>query len=84
MICCTINVHYIRFQPASPEQLLEAFHVLDPERRGYLTTETLSTLMTQDGEPFTQDELDEMLEIATDPHTKTIPYEYYINQLMVR
>lgn len=39
--------------------------------------------MTQDGEPFTQDELDEMLEIAIDPHTNTIPYEYYINQLMV-
>lgn len=40
-------------------------------------------LMTQDGEPFTQDELDEMLEIAIDPHTQTVPYEYYINQLMV-
>lgn len=40
--------------------------------------------MTQDGEPFTQDELDEMLEIAIDPHTQTVPYEYYINQLMVR
>lgn len=39
--------------------------------------------MTQDGEPFTQDELDEMLEIAIDPHTQTVPYEYYINQLMV-
>lgn len=40
-------------------------------------------LMTQDGEPFTQDELDEMLEIAIDPQTQTVPYEYYINQLMV-
>lgn len=40
--------------------------------------------MTQDGEPFTQDELDEMLEIAIDPHTQTVPYEYYINQLMVK
>lgn len=39
--------------------------------------------MTQDGEPFNQDELDEMLEIAIDPHTQTVPYEYYINKLMV-
>lgn len=72
-----------RFQPATPAQLLEAFHILDPEKKGYLDKEHISTLMTQDGEPFTQDELDEMLEIAIDPNTQTVPYEYYINQLMV-
>ncbi|CAH1962983.1 unnamed protein product [Acanthoscelides obtectus] len=71
-----------KYEPATPEQLLEAFQVLDSEGHGYLTKEHISTLMTQDGEPFTQDELDEMLEIAVDPHTQTIPYEYYINQLM--
>ncbi|KAJ8918842.1 hypothetical protein NQ315_011128 [Exocentrus adspersus] len=73
-----------KYQPASPEQLLQAFQTLDQEQHGYLTKEYISTLMTQDGEPFTQDELDEMLEIAIDPHTQTVPYEYYINQLMVR
>ncbi|XP_023313204.1 EF-hand calcium-binding domain-containing protein 2 isoform X2 [Anoplophora glabripennis] len=73
-----------KYQPASPEQLLQAFQTLDQEGHGYLTKEYISTLMTQDGEPFTQDELDEMLEIAIDPHTQTVPYEYYINQLMVR
>lgn len=62
---------------------MDAFHALDTEGRGYLTREQITTLMTQDGEPFTQDELDEMLEIAIDPHTQTVPYEYYINQLMV-
>lgn len=72
-----------RYQPASPEKLLEAFQTLDTERQGFLTKDFISTLITQDGEPFTQDELDEMLEIAIDPHTQTIPYEYYINQLMV-
>ncbi|XP_050294160.1 dynein regulatory complex protein 8 isoform X2 [Anthonomus grandis grandis] len=71
-----------RYEPASPESLLEAFRVLDPEEHGFLTKEYISTLMTQDGEPFNQDELDEMLEIAIDPQTQTIPYEYYINQLM--
>lgn len=73
-----------RYQPASPAKLLEAFKTLDIENKGFLTKEYISTLMTQDGEPFTQDELDEMLEIAIDPHTQTVPYEYYINQLMVK
>lgn len=79
----TCNFVIFRYQPASPELLLEAFKVLDPEGHGYLTKEYISTLMTQDGEPFTQDELEEMLEIAIDPQTQTVPYEYYINQLMV-
>lgn len=72
-----------RYEPASPEVLLEAFQTLDQDHHGYLTKEHISTLMTQDGEPFTQDELEEMLEIAIDPHTQTVPYEYYINKLMV-
>ncbi|KAF2882589.1 hypothetical protein ILUMI_23606 [Ignelater luminosus] len=71
-----------KHEPASPAKLLEAFHILDVEGYGYLTKDYISTLMTQDGEPFTQDELDEMLEIAIDPHTQTVPYEYYINKLM--
>nr|XP_022912645.1 EF-hand calcium-binding domain-containing protein 2 [Onthophagus taurus] len=72
-----------KYEPATPDALLEAFHVLDPLGKGYITKEYISTLMTQDGEPFNQDELDEMLEIAIDPHTQTVPYEYYINQLMI-
>ncbi|CAH0546615.1 unnamed protein product [Brassicogethes aeneus] len=71
-----------KYEPATPEQLLEAFHTLDSEGYGYLTKDNLITLMTQAGEPFNQDELDEMLELAIDPHTNTLPYEYYINQLM--
>lgn len=74
---------YFSYEPASPETLLEAFRTLDPEQHGFLEKGYVSTLMTQDGEPFNQDELDEMLEMAIDPQTQTIPYEYYINQLMV-
>lgn len=83
IIIIIINILY-RFKPATPEQLLEAFRTLDSEGHGYLTKEYFSTLMTECGEPFSQDELDEMLEIATDPATQTIRYEYYINQLMVK
>lgn len=70
-------------EPASPEKLLEAFKVLDPENKTYLTKEYLSKLMMEEGEPFTQEELDEMLAVAIDPISGKIPYEYYLNQLMV-
>lgn len=35
------------------------------------------------GEPFSQEELDEMMAVAVDAETGNIPYEYYINQIMV-
>lgn len=71
-------------EPAEPEKLLEAFHVLDPENRGWLTKDYLSKLMIEEGEQFTQEELDEMMAVAVDPLTGNIPYEFYLNQLMVR
>lgn len=70
-------------EPAEPEKLLEAFHVLDPENRGWLTKDYLSKLMMEEGEQFTQEELDEMMAVAVDPLTGNIPYEFYLNQLMV-
>lgn len=72
-----------RMEPAEPEKLLEAFHVLDPENRGTLTKEYFGKLMMEEGEPFTQEELDEMMAVAIDPLTGLIPYEFYLNQLMV-
>lgn len=70
-------------EAALPEKLLEAFKVLDPENKGYLAKEYISKLMTEEGEPFTQEELDEMMAAAVDAQTGHIPYEYYINSLMV-
>lgn len=43
-----------RMTAASPEILLEAFQVLDPEGKGYVTKDYISTLMMDEGEPFTQ------------------------------
>jgi hypothetical protein len=40
--------------------------------------------MMEEGEPFTHEELDEMMAAAIDGETGNVPYEYYINQLMVR
>lgn len=70
-------------EPAGPEELLAAFHVIDDENRGYLEPEYFSKLMMEEGEPFTQEEVDEMLAIAVDPLSGQINYEYYLNQLMV-
>lgn len=39
--------------------------------------------MVEEGEPFSQEELDEMMAVAVDGQTDLIPYEYYLNQLMV-
>jgi Ca2+-binding EF-hand superfamily protein len=75
---------FYRLQPALPEKLLQAFLTLDRDGKGYLTKEFLSKIMMEEGEPFTQEELDEMMAAATDGETGNIPYEYYINQLIVR
>jgi Ca2+-binding EF-hand superfamily protein len=70
-----------RMEPAPPEKLLEAFQVLDPEGKGYITKEYMTKLMMEEGEPFTQEELEEMMGVALDQGV--IGIEYYINQLMV-
>lgn len=73
----------VRMQPASAEELLKAFQTLDKENKGYLTKEYLTKAMMEEGEPFTQEEIDEMMAIAVDPDSGNINYEYYINQIMV-
>lgn len=72
-----------RMQPASAEALLKAFQVMDPEKKGFVAKDVLVRNMLELGEPFTQDELEEMLTVAVDPETGNVPYEYYINQIMV-
>lgn len=83
MTAIKCNESLFRLQPAPPDKLLEAFRILDQEGQGAIDKTYLTTLMMQEGEPFTQDEIDEMMATACDPQTQTIPYEYYINQLMV-
>lgn len=70
-------------EPAPPEKILEAFKILDFENNGYLTKESFGKLMMEEGEPFTQEEMDEMWPVAIDPISGHIPYELYLNQLMV-
>lgn len=73
----------LRFKPAEPEDLLKAFQLLDPEKRGYIMCEDLEKVMMEIGEPFTKEEVNNMMAMACDPQTRRINYEHYINLLLV-
>lgn len=73
----------LRFKPAEPEDLLKAFQLLDPENRGYIMREDLEKAMMEIGEPFSKEEISNMMAIACDPQTRKINYEHYINLLLV-
>ncbi|XP_034110826.1 dynein regulatory complex protein 8 isoform X2 [Drosophila albomicans] len=70
-----------KMEPASPQKLLEAFEVLDPENKRFLTKEYFGKLMSEEGEVFDKEELDAMWPVAIDPITDNIPYIFYINKL---
>ncbi|KAG7206333.1 hypothetical protein KM043_003705 [Ampulex compressa] len=91
--CVPLNrfVEYMRkaiserkFRPAEPEDLLKAFQLLDPENRGYIVKDDLEKAIMEVGEPFTKEEVADMMAIACDSETKRINYEHYINLLIVK
>ncbi|TNM90384.1 dynein regulatory complex protein 8 [Takifugu flavidus] len=69
-----------RFPPISAVILLQAFKVLDKEKKGYLESEELTKYLTQEGEPFSQGEMEEMLTALSD--NDHIYYADYISQLI--
>ena len=72
-----------RYRPAAEDILLRAFEVLDPAKRGFLTKDELVKYMTEEGEPFSQEEMEEMLSAAIDPESNTINYRDYITMMVV-
>ncbi|CAH8839655.1 unnamed protein product [Trichobilharzia szidati] len=70
-----------RFEPVSEEELLKAFSVLDTEKKGFLTAQDLETYMVSSGEPFTKEEMEEMLAAATDLSKGKIMYREFVIQL---
>ncbi|KAJ8681515.1 hypothetical protein QAD02_017307 [Eretmocerus hayati] len=71
-----------KYKPADPEELLKAFQVLDPEGRGYIMRDVMEKAVMELGEPFTSQEVNEMMSIACDPQTNRINYEHYMNSLI--
>ncbi|XP_051173969.1 dynein regulatory complex protein 8-like isoform X2 [Leptopilina boulardi] len=71
-----------KFRPADPEDLLKAFKLLDVEDRGHIMRKDLEKALMEVGEPFSKEEINEMMAIACDPETGRINYEHYINLLI--
>ncbi|XP_044216548.1 dynein regulatory complex protein 8 [Thunnus albacares] len=72
-----------KFTPIPEDILLQAFEVLDKEKKGYLKLEELAKYMTLEGEPFTQEEMDEMLTALADNEKNQIHYRDLISQLTI-
>ena len=72
-----------KMKPLPAEGLLAAFKILDHKNKGFITKEDFINLMTEEDSEMTPEELDKMLKSAVDTTTNTVPYEVYINQLMV-
>ncbi|XP_022049258.2 dynein regulatory complex protein 8 [Acanthochromis polyacanthus] len=72
-----------KFPPIPKDLLLQAFEVLDKDNKGYLEPEELTKYMTQEGEPFTQEEMDEMLTALADHERNVVYYKDLISQLAI-
>ncbi|KAH3853176.1 dynein regulatory complex protein 8-like [Dreissena polymorpha] len=70
-----------RYKPTPDDQILRAFQVLDTEGKGYLTVEELTKYMTEEGEAFNQEELEEMLSAAVNPDKGNIQYKDYVSEM---
>ncbi|XP_017387578.1 dynein regulatory complex protein 8 isoform X2 [Cebus imitator] len=72
-----------RYRPIPEDVLLRAFEVLDTAKRGFLTKDELIKYMTEEGEPFSQEEMEEMLSAAIDPESNSINYKDYISMMVI-
>ncbi|KAA0710904.1 EF-hand calcium-binding domain-containing protein 2 [Triplophysa tibetana] len=72
-----------KFRPITEDLLLQAFEVLDQQKKGYLEPEELNRYLTQEGEPFTQEEVEEMLSAAVDPDKNVILYKDFVSMMTI-
>lgn len=72
-----------RYRPIPEDVLLRAFEVLDSGKRGFLTKDELIKYMTEEGEPFSQEEMEEMLSAAINPESNSINYKEYITMMVI-
>ncbi|CAJ1048903.1 dynein regulatory complex protein 8 [Xyrichtys novacula] len=72
-----------KYPPIPEDRVLQAFEVLDREKKGYLESEELTKYLTQEGEVFSPSEMDEMLLAFADPEKNHIYYQDFIHQLTI-
>jgi calmodulin len=63
------------------ETLFRAFQVLDTEKKGYLMPDDLRKFMTTMGEPFSNDEIEEMLAACKDQTENKVYYDDFVQLL---
>uniref|UniRef100_A0A8C9XTL5 EF-hand calcium binding domain 2 n=1 Tax=Sander lucioperca TaxID=283035 RepID=A0A8C9XTL5_SANLU len=69
--------------PSIPEDLLLQTFEVRSASKGYLEPEELTKYMTQEGEVFTQEEMDEMLTALADHEKNLVYYKDLISQLTI-
>lgn len=62
-------------------KIKQAFRVIDQERSGFIDASKLAHLLMTMGEPFTQEEVDEMFSIAVDQKKGIVRYNEYASVL---
>ncbi|XP_076848561.1 dynein regulatory complex protein 8-like [Brachyhypopomus gauderio] len=72
-----------KFRPIPDDMLLQAFEVLDQQKKGFLEPEELSKYLMQEGEPFTQEETEEMFSAALDPDKNVIFYKDFVSMMTI-
>lgn len=72
-----------RYRSIPEDAILRAFQVLDSDGKGYLDPEELTRYMTEEGEPFTQEEMEEMLSAAVDPDKNLVFYKDHVSMMAV-
>ncbi len=66
-----------------PDELLRAFEILDTEGKGFFQIDEIRRYFTQYGEPFGQDEIEELLNASVNNETKTISYKTFLHYLTI-
>jgi calmodulin len=68
----------------SEEELKNAFHVFDKEKKGYIPAAELRHVLTNLGEKLTDDEVDEMMREADSDGSGQVKYEEFIKLMTAK
>jgi len=66
------------YEPDSEEVLMQAFRILDPEEKGYLTEERMVELLTSNEWAFREKEIKDFLSVARDHESGFMKYAEYV------
>jgi len=74
-----------KYKSASEDTIMRAFQVLDSQGSealaGFLTEDQMQKFLTNEGEPFTTDEFDEMMTAAKDLDKGVVYYDEHVPQM---